>query len=99
MLENQVNRVEEGASLNGAAVHVGSSIQVASDMVTWRLSGRRSKWCAYDLPGEDSLDEIFPTWRGNCSRDTARIRSCRSRTGMVEDEGVNDSLNISCVLE
>ena len=99
MVENQIDRAEEGASLNGAAVHVCSSIQVASGMVTWRLSGRRSTWCAYDLPAEDSLDEISPTWRGSCSWDTARIRSCSARVGVVENEGVNDSLDILCALK
>ena len=99
MVEDQANRAEEGASINDAAVHVGSSIQIASGVITWRLSGRRGKWCAYDLPAEDSLDEISPTWRGNCSWDTARIRSCIARAGVVEDLGVNDSLYISCALE
>ena len=59
MVEYQANRVEEEASLNDAAVHVGSSIQVASDMVIWCLSGRRNEWCAYDLTAEDSLDEMI----------------------------------------
>ena len=99
MVEYQSNRAEEGASLNDTAVRVDSNIQVASGIIVWRLSGRRSKWCAKDLPVEDSLDEISPTRRGNCSWDTARIQSCRARAGMIEDEGVNDSLNISCALE
>ena len=99
MVENQADRAIEGASLNGAAVHMCSSIHVASGMVALRLVGRRSKWSAYDLPAEDSLDKILPTWRGNGSWDTARIRSGSARAGAVEDEGVNDSLEISCALE
>ena len=61
MVEYQSNRAEEGASLNDTAVRVDSNIQVASGIIVWRLSDRRSKWCAKDLPAEDSLDEISPT--------------------------------------
>ena len=98
VVEDQADRAIEGTSLNGATVLMCSSIQVAPGMVTWRLAGRRSNWCAYDLPAEDSLDEIPPTWRGNCSWDTVRIRSRSARAGVVENEGVNDSLDISCAL-
>ena len=80
MIEDQANREEEGSFLNGAAVHVCISIQVASVMVTWRLSGWRYDWYTYYLPAEDCLDEIASTRRGNCSRDTACIRSYRART-------------------
>ena len=58
MVENQADRAKEGASLNGAAVYMCSSIHVASGMVTWCLSGRRSKWCVYDFPAEDGLDDF-----------------------------------------
>ena len=99
VVEDQADRAIEGTSLNGATVLMCSSIQVTPGMVTWRLAGRRSKGSAEYLPAEDGLDKISPTGRGNGSWDAARIRAGSARAGVVENEGVNDSLDISCALE